>query len=67
MITATALLTVALVAAAQPAPALIHAQQQTQQLSTEQMYRNYMESGSIYYGNNAFGPPGPAMALFCGP
>ena len=52
MITSGALLmAAALGVATQPTPAIIHEQ------STEQMYRNYMESGSIYYGNHSDGPP----------
>jgi len=49
-----------------PAPVVAHHAAQMQQmqqhtarsrLSTDQMYRNFMESGSIYYGDHRDGPP----------
>ncbi|OCB03276.1 hypothetical protein BBC27_08770 [Acidithiobacillus ferrivorans] len=41
------------IGAVQPAPAIIHDHE-----STAQMYRNYMETGSIYYSNShASGSP----------
>ena len=47
-----------------PAPVVAHQQQPIQQqpttarrLSTEQMYRDFMQSGSIYYGDHRAGPP----------
>jgi len=46
-----------------PAPTIAHHEAQIQQqhttrsLSTDRMYRDYMESGSIYYGDHTDGPP----------
>jgi hypothetical protein len=46
-----------------PAPTIAHHEPQMQQhkalarLNTKQMYRDYMESGSIYYGDHRNGPP----------
>ena len=45
-----------------PSPVITHHQQMRQhtaqaRLSTEQMYRDFMESGSIYYGDHRAGPP----------
>jgi len=51
-----------------PAPTIAHHEPQMQQhtararLSTEQMYRNFMESGSIYYGDHRDGPPAHIVA-----
>lgn len=50
---AVSLVTSAAIAVTPAAPA-VHAQER---LSTEQMYRNYMESGSIYYSPGSSGPP----------
>jgi hypothetical protein len=47
-----------------PAPVVAHEPQgqpmshrTSARLGTEQMYRDYMESGSIYYGDRRAGPP----------
>ena len=64
---AVALVT-AMIAAGVPAPAVhalppTHAHAQAHHLSTGQMYRNYMQSGSIYYGPDSSGPPAHIVSV----
>lgn len=40
-----------------------HAHAQAHHLSTGQMYRNYMQSGSIYYGPDSSGPPAHIVSV----
>lgn len=65
---AGALVTTMIAAGAAGVPAvhaLPHAQAQTQahRLTTEQMYRNYMQSGSVFYGPHSSGPPAHVVAV----
>lgn len=61
---AVALVTSTMIAAGAGVPAT-HAllSAHTQRLSTEQMYRNYMQSGSIYYGPHSPGPPAHIVSV----
>lgn len=71
---AVALITSTAIAGAAGVPA-VHALPQpptpnhthTRHLSTEQMYRNYMQSGSIFYGPDASGPPAHIVSVTKGP